>query len=1290
MANKPHFSPAQTQAIYHGAPQHTTDGTVAGHNVLVSASAGSGKTTVLVERILTQILAGGDITRLLVVTFTKSAAAEMKARIEKKLKETLTILQRDDDADPAQRRHLAQQIGLVGSAPISTLDAFALQIVQQYFYVLELDPGFRVLADQAESQLIQESVWETVREAAYADDDDGSFAALNDNFASGWHDDQLGTIVFSLYNFAQTTTNPVGWMQHFPDEYKADLSADSALMTSIRKVLLPQLAQWRDQLIRARKFLAEQAIVEQEEGRDTPATDIVNQDIATLETFASTLADGSYTEVHNAWSARGKWVNWRAPGGKFLNDQHPELKPANEAAKNLRSKITKSDGLFAKNVDPLVQLDDAAITKAITAAHRLAVTLSRVTQDFTTAYQAEKKRRHALDFADVEHLALEILQKNAASGEPSVGEQFRSNFDEVLVDEYQDINELQEALLDAVSVPTPGNRFMVGDVKQSIYGFRLARPDLFMQKYNTYALPESDANELAQKGEHISLAENFRSSANILDFTNLIFRQVMDEALGDVDYDGFETLKQGAKDYPANFKPQTELLIYTSDDASEADSTSASTDDSPLDDEETRDTVEGQVDLTIAKIQSMMADPAIKLFDRHLADQLRTDAEEHGKPYDDSQAMRPLRYQDITLLVPAHTDNDVISERFALAGIPLVGGDSKGYFKTTELQVMLALLKVIDNPQQEIPLAAVLRSPIVGLTADELAIIRLADKNVPYYDALAIFMANFNHETATALADRTHTKLTLFLDQLTKFRKLARDNRIVDLIWSIYEQTGYLDYVGGMPGGAQRQANLHALYERAASYEQSGFKGLFAFVRFIEIMQQRDQDLDSPVTIDPDTDAVHLMTIHGSKGLQFPVVFLMNAGHRFNGNHGDSPVIATQHGIGLPFVDPDTNMKLDLPQKKAAKAEEDLKHQAEALRILYVALTRAEQRLIIVGKAKSESKAKEAWANTAIGNDLRLPLAARLAASSFEDLIGAALVRHPRFENRPEGTDILDELSQDPTQFKITFATTRPKPAALGMTPSEASPAATRKPLNIDVDAFFDKPYAFSAATTTTGFQAVSEIKQLFTDPDLAELNQAPTQKLRAHRYSQPLGDPQFLTAGAQESVPATAVGTATHALLQKLDLNGPLDNETIRQTGAALVKRGLFSAAVFARVNTPHLANFFTTPLGQLLQQYADHVHREQPFAMLLPGASLFQELEGDDQDILVHGIMDAYVETPDGLVLLDYKTDHIGPQGLDGLRDRYAGQLRLYAQALAAMTGQPVAATYLVALETGDVLAL
>lgn len=1251
------FTEDQELAMTAGAPRHLADGqTELGHDVLVSASAGSGKTTVLVERVLRQLLNGGDVTRLLVVTFTNAAATEMKAKIAKALKNELTdITNRLQGALPpeeqaqlsAQRRHLASQIGLVDSAAISTIDAFALQIVQQYYYVIQLDPGFRVLADQAESMLLQEGVWDKLRETLYQEDGD-AFADLTRNFISGWHDDKLGDLVMRAYTYAQTTTDPSGWLAQLPNAYTPDLGSGSALNVQLQDAVQPFVEEAISLIENAQKITRQQEDAVLATGASTDKTmTLLQGTLAQLNTIKVNLG-GDYATLHTAVSDL-TWGRWSKAPAKVVKD-NPELKDLNEQAQNLRD---QAKDIVVNQVAPLLTLASGDLKRAMTGAQEIAREFSRVCQLFLTAYWQEKRRKHALDFADVEQLALQILNAPLTNdSESTVGDMFRDSFDEVLVDEYQDINPLQEALLSAAA---KHNRFMVGDVKQSIYGFRLAEPQLFMAKYNAFATPESSAETLKAKGEHISLAANFRSRRNILDFTNLVFSQIMDTSLGGVGYRGGEFLTYGATDYPDEPKPAaTELLISAPSD----EETDTTTDD---------DKDQAQVRLVIARIQALMAG--------------KEQVYQRGRG-DESGYWRDLEYRDITLLVPTRSQNLIIQEEFADAGIPIVVSDAQNYFKTTELQVMLALLRVIDNPLQEIPLVAVLRSPIVGLTADELALIRITNKQVAYYDALAQFERDFDTASATPLAIRTHTKVSRFLTQLTKFRDIARENRLVDLIWTIYEDTGYLDFVGGMPGGKQRQANLHALYERAHAYEEGGFKGLFAFVHFIEVMQQRDKDLATPVAISADTDAVRLMTIHGSKGLQFPYVFLMNTSRAFNGGHaGDASVIFNANGFGMQWLDPATNVVYPLPQYSMAKAELHAREQAENLRVLYVALTRSEQRLFIVGYSKNKEKTLAKWRKMANGEQLVLPLSARLGASSELDLIGAALSRHPLFPEREGASDV---LASDHTNFTVHFGQASRNDAAAPKTADEVQSA-----LDIDLDEWLAYQYPHVAATQTTGFQSVSEIKQLYADPDIEKLSQSPNSQLQK-RQSGHFAVPKFAAENADTDISAATIGTATHAVLQAIDLHTPITITTVEDTISRLVASGLFSVEVAAQINRSHVLQFFGTTLGRLLVAHPESVHRETPFSMLIPARDIFTGMANETQDVLIHGIIDAYVTLPDQLVLLDYKTDHVRPGGEDEVVARYRGQLRLYAKALQSMLNRPVDAMSLVLLATGEVVAL
>ncbi|WP_125703427.1 helicase-exonuclease AddAB subunit AddA [Lacticaseibacillus daqingensis] len=1195
-----------------------------GHDVLVSASAGSGKTAVLVERIVSQVLAGQDVTRMLIVTFTNAATAEMKLKIQKALKDRLTEARHT--LSEAQRRHLANQIAVMNAAPIMTLDAFSLQVVQHYYYIIDLEPGFRLLTDDTERTLLETRVWESLRETEYAGANAAAFAALADNFsglASGNPtQDGLQPVVFQLLQYAQTTTAPAQWLQALPDAY-SPAGLDALFAHQLWPQLRPQLLQLAAGLEAARATLADPALAPWEANLQTTLDQVTN---------ALALDAPDYAAAQAALSAIG-FDRWP---GKKVDDS---LKPAKDAAHAQREALKPT--LAA--VQASVAIAPADLTAALTQVGPLMTTLSRVCQDFLAALTAEKAARHVQGFADIAQNALRILTAVDPQTHQTVAANYQAAFDTVLVDEYQDINQLQEALLTAVSQSTPGNRFMVGDVKQSIYGFRLADPQLFLAKYQAFGADSA-------AGERIVLAENFRSSSNILAFTNLVFSQLMDTQVGQLDYDEDAQLKLGATDIPEEFAPATEFLIHLTDQPE---------DDAPAGDDETAaglDKDQAEAQMVIRRIQAMVQDPDCQLYDRK------------------AKAYRRVTYRDITLLSRSRSQNIVLQSEFARAGVPIVIADAQNYFKTTELMVMLSLLRVIDNPKQEIALVAVLRSPLVGLSADALALIRLADRFASFDDALVAFATQSG---GTAFAQQTRQQVQAFLTQLAEFRDFAREHELVDLIWHLYAETGYLDFVAGLPGGAQRQANLRALASRAAGYENGGFKGLFAFIRFIELMQKQNKDLAMPVTLAPDVNAVSLMTIHGSKGLQFPVVFLMAASKQLNLKDLNQPLILTPELVGCQWLDPATREVYALPQYQAAKAAKKAQLLAEEERLLYVALTRAEQRLVIVGTGGTEEQLRAKWAKVADAPDLLLPAGVRAGAGSTLDWLGAAIART---EAVTEGTP-LPALRRFNAPITLTFVH-----QVVPVIQATKATSGTQPATSLDLPAWLAFTYPYAAATATTGFQSVSEIKRAFDDPDTIELVTS-NRQLGGNRYVNDFAQPAFLATGTQ--VPRTVVGSATHLVLQLLDLGQPVTVATIEATVAELVAAGTLTEAVAQQIDVATLVRFFATPLGQALQANAATVQREVAFSLLLPAAQLFAPMQGDDADVLIHGIIDGFFETAAGVTLFDYKTDHVVGASAP-IVERYRGQLNLYARALAHLTAKPVLHRYLVLLATGEVIDL
>lgn len=1209
----PKYTENQTKAILHG-----------GHDVLVSASAGSGKTTVLVERILHQLKAGGELSRMLIVTFTNAATSDMKLKIQKKLKQAFAA-----ETDPKIRRHLGTQQALANSAPIMTLDAFCQQVVQQYYYAIDLEPGFRILSDPVERQLLAESVWSDLVEAELAGEHAADFEALADNFSTGTDDSGLADAVFSLVDYANTTPTPHQWLTEIADAYNPD-NFDAWFDHQVWPRLAEQLRQAHDSL---------QGLLSALDPADNALADAGAQ----LQNVLTALDQAAQLDTQDYASAQSllnslPWPDWRK-GRRTKDEVAKEIKKQTVDAANAVKKA------FQANALTMVQIAPKDLTEALTATYPLMQTLSAVCQEFTLAFATEKQARHVQDFNDIAHHALDILHTDDPQTGVAIAENYKASFDQVFVDEYQDINLLQESLLDAVSQTTPGNRFMVGDIKQSIYGFRLADPRLFLAKYRRFGVADSD-------GERLVLAENFRSSRNVLDFTNLIFSQIMDPAVGDMAYDQDAQLKRATFNAPEDFAPATELLLNVAD----ADSEPEADDEDADPDVENLDKATRQANLVIAKIQALVNDPDAILYD----------GQTKAANGDLVWQKRRIRYQDITLLVRGRTNNVAIQSAFAKAKVPIVVADAQNYFKTTELMTMLSMLRVIDNPKQEIALVAVLRSPMVGMRADQLALIRLAKPHASFDDAFEAFLTQ---PTRSEFGAQTQQTAQHFADQIADLRDFARGHELVQLIWRIYDEFGYLDFVGGLDGGVQRQANLRALASRAASYEAGGFRGLFAFIHFIELMQKQNKDLASAVTVDPDVDAVSLMTIHGSKGLEFPVVFVMGMDTKFDLRDLQSRQILTPNLTGVQWLNQATGAIYPLPQFELAKAQKRRQMLAEEMRLLYVALTRAEQYLFLVANVDSPDQLTKKWETATTATHQVLPQAMRASAGRYLDWIGMAIARLDDGKIETFGAKVKTVLDSDQT------------PVVANTTPDLPAPAP-----EIDLNKWFDWHYPFAAATKTTGFQSVTEIKRAQQeDEDIQELV-ASDRQLGGNRFVSDFAQPQFLMKPKAPS--ATAIGTATHLVLQQLDWMKPTA-ETIAATVARLVDEQRLDNQVAAKIDQASLLRFVHTDLGQLITDNASGLHREVAFSLLLPAASVFAKMaEDQDNDILVHGMIDGYVTTPNGVVLFDYKTDHV--QSAEELLPRYTLQLQLYDEALSTMQPQPVIARYLIALATGEVISV
>ncbi|WP_207695110.1 helicase-exonuclease AddAB, AddA subunit [Enterococcus sp. DIV0212c] len=1240
------FTDNQWQAVFDGDD-----------NILVSASAGSGKTTVLVRRVIEKVKSGVDIDRLLIVTYTEAAAKEMKDRIQVALQKAIT-----SESDQEKKQHFVRQLTLLPTANISTLHAFCLTVIRRFYYLIEMDPVFRLLTDETEMLLLKEDVWDELREKCYADNRE-SFYQLTSNFSNDRSDDGLTKLIFSLYEFARANPDPEEWLTCLADSYRVTgRLGDSALFQDFLK---PQIME---NLFRCVDRYEEMIRLTEGEEKLEKIAILARNEKEFVETFSSQLADNDLESGFDI----SKTVTFE----RYPTVRVEELKGIAAQAKNLREQNKKA---INDTIDNLFTLSPEQMKEIMELSMPIVEEMAKVGKAFIDQYSTQKLKKGLVDFNDLEHFTLAILAKKEANQwtETEASKYYRDKFDEVLVDEYQDINRLQETILYWLRRPAAdeGNLFMVGDVKQSIYSFRLADPTLFIEKYNQYGQNK--------EGKRIILAENFRSRKNVLDFTNLVFEQLMDERVGQIAYDEAAQLVHGFDQFAEAENYDTELLIY--EKKAEQLEESLNPDDPQL---ILEDKTEGELHMTALKIRELI-DQQFLIYDKS------------------TKENRPVTYSDIVLLTPTKKNNLTILEILKVAGIPIQVNDAQNYFQATEVQTMVALLQIIDNPYQDIPLAAVLRSPIVGLKENELVTIRLAAKKSSYYDAFLTFNQN---ETEDKEHQKLKEKTQHFAQWLEKWREIARRNQLSTLIWEIYQDTAYLDYVGGMPAGKQRQANLYALVDRAASYEQTSFRGLFQFVRFIEKMQEKDKDLAEPVILSEE-NAVRVMTIHASKGLEFPVVFVLDMTKEFNlGDLNERYIFDDRLGVGIRYLDQTDRMLYETLPFLAIKQAKLKKLLSEEMRKLYVALTRAEQKLYLVGSYNNQEATWKEWLKVGDVQTKVLPSENRLQGkSSLMNWVGMSLIRHQKMtEFQTEYlTEKVPGITQHPANFTVAFMTEKAIQEQFATLqfidagsikekdPNKSDPKVIEKGLHR-----LNYAYPYQLATKTTNYQSVSEIKRVFEDPDnkeiakieLDEKNTIQATPMIVHRMSEgELGKPRFIETIRKPS--AVEVGTATHYVLQLLDLTKEPTRASIEQLTEELVQTKIIQENVAKQINIDQVLSFYQTNLGQQLLANPAYVVREQPFSMLLRAEELIKDYpKKTEDDLLIHGMIDGYIENEEFCTLYDYKTDFVqdteNSLEIEKIIRRYRGQLNLYRKALAQATNKSVDHVFLVLLSAGIII--
>lgn len=1269
------WTPEQESAII--APK---DSSLDNQTLLVAAAAGSGKTAVLVERIITRLKDMDNplsVQELMVVTFTKAAAQEMSARIGLALAKAM-----ESTEDAAMQERLERQLNLLPSAHISTLHSFCQWVIRSYFYKLDINPTARI-GNEAEMALLQQEVLADLLTKSY---EEGLYNIyeLADFFSDDKSDAGLTAKIMSLYNYAMSLANPDGWLRKALEPYKEAMTVNPS-ETLWGQYMWDQHVAVIDR-IRERLERMEQILLD-------PVGPHKWQNIYDNQLAALSMLSGAET-----WDDMGEACKHT---DTFIKDRFNKL--GEEVDPSLQAEFKS---LGSQNKDDLKAMQAAVFTvpeatlqEQFKAQYPIIEGLVELTIAFHKAYRDMKQEQGIMDFSDLEHLCLALLVEPGTEDDPQpsdVAKELQDTFKEIMVDEYQDTNGVQETIINLIS--RVDNRFYVGDVKQAIYSFRMADSSLFMEKYNTYG--GTDAVE-----RRIDLAKNFRSHENILAATNFLFYQIMTEEAAELNYTEAESLIPGriVEDAPEDWiggDVELQLLDVSKDTLSASES-----DEDEGGDPENN---ERELDFIIQKIKEI-----------------------HGakkKVQNPDGTFRQIEWRDFAILRRSLAGWGTRAvEAMRQAGIPAVVNERDGYFEAQEIQLLLALLSIIDNPEQDLPMAAVLHSGLVGLDANELGALRLSGEG-----SLWSLMPAYAKEAQDE-------RLLAFIDHMERWRTLSRRHGVTDLLWDIYESQDYVNYVGAMPNGLVRRANVLALYDRAKGYEASGFRGLFRFLRFVESLRDSNQDMPLANVVSEADNVVRLMTIHKSKGLEFPVIFLSGVQKGFNMMDLRSELLIDKNaGLGLKGYFPDIRVSFPTIPWFYVKDVKEAALKAEEQRILYVALTRARDKLIMTGHFKGFKNAKgklstlgELIKNAASVEGQQLPTDIITQANTYLEWLIMGFTRHldggnplrvaieyegPTYFDLPDKkcrikVEVHDGSLYGDLDYKADIdETTINKVRELQAVNSVELPQ--------EIEDRFNYSYPYSDATRRTAKISVSELKRRFQERELEAgtidtLNESivtvDTEAKRAVSDAI-LGQAIKLDVRnadsddtSNESVPTITVpaddlansvfgrkpqalqseedvltgaqwGTLMHEAMQWLPL-AQYTQASLTKELDALVMKGTFTEEERNLLSDTSLYKFFSSDLGKRLIN-AKRIERELPFSMLFEGKRVYDTLE-DGENLFLQGIIDTAFEEDGEWVLVDYKTDRV--KSGEDLIKRYKIQMDLYKEALQRLTGMPVKACYI-----------
>ena len=1164
-----------------------------GNNILVAAAAGSGKTTVLVERIIRKIINDNvDIDKILVVTFTNAAASEMRERI-------LTALYKQIDEDPLNKR-LRKQIVLLNKASICTIDAFCLDIIRNNFFEIGASSNFRI-ADNTELELLKQEAIEETFEELYLENDD-EFNKLIELYAGYKDDENLKNIILKIHNYIQSAPFPEDWLEEQIEKFNMSNIEDFS-QTEWGKIILKN---FRDEVLNSIQILES----------SKHQLDMITE----LSKFSLVVAD----DINQLKFLEQNWDNWERAHEIANNLKFKTWPTDKKVVSNLKEETKKARDNVKKRISKAVSqtfiYNTEEAVEDINAMYPILKKIKDVTLKFMEKFSEKKSNKNIMDFSDIEHYALKILLKKDENGiyqKTEVAKKYEEKFNEIAIDEYQDSNLVQEYILTSIS--NGKNIFMVGDVKQSIYRFRQAKPELFLDKYQKYGL---EPNEYGQK---IKLFKNFRSRENILDTTNLIFSDIMSADFGEIEYDESEYLNLGATyEEPTEnveFAGKTELDIID------------------LKKEENEDGEEIEEDSSSELLEKTEIEA------KFVANRIQKLIKSKYQVYDRKTGYRDITYKDIVILLRATSNTANVFEKELLnLNIPVFSDQAENYLESIEIRTITSLLKIIDNPYRDIPLVTVMRSIIGDFTDNELIEIRLTQNEGYFYDSLK------EAKASPKIDGKLKEKVINFLDKLNKWREEERYLPLNEFIQKIYEETDYYNYVRLMPNGQVRKANLKMLLDRAKDYEKISFKGLFNFIRYLEKVKSSNSDLSSAKVIGENENVVRIMSIHKSKGLEFPVAIISRTDKKFNQKDLNESILLHQDiGFGMQYINYDRKIEYTTATKEAIKIKTKEESIAEEMRILYVALTRAKEKLIITGVendfTKSIEQKKELLEIYEKENDKINHLVLKKYLSYLE-WIELVYLNHQDIENQITLNKIAkkDVLKAEENQ-------------------EEQEKRNIELPEKIDyekINEILNWQYKYKEMTNIQSKMSVTKIK---------ELKNNETQKQQHIEIK-----PKFMLD--KTKVSSAERGTIIHLILQKLDFTKEYSKEELAQFVNNLCTKNIITQIQKDSIDIEKIYQIINTQFIKNLKN-AKEIKKETPFYTYINTKEIYNTQ--NSENILVQGIIDLYyINQQNEVILVDYKTDYVEGSG-EELIDKYKVQLEIYKKALEESLKEKVKHVYI-----------